>query len=73
MTVQFPADWNAERIADFAAREGLVGGVPLTLGPTWYRFPSAAGEAALRLAMRIQATGEVLLAKADWAERHALK
>ena len=73
ITVQFHKDWDEARIAEFCKKHGLTGRQPLPIGKGWYRFESQAGEAALRLAARIQATGEVVLAKPGWATRIVLK
>ena len=73
ITVQFPPDWDEARIEAFATAHGLVGRASHPIGPSWHTFETPPGEAALRVAARIQATGEVVLAKPGWATTRVRK
>lgn len=64
--VQFPKDWDAERVDAWAKDHELGALAKMTIVPNWFTFETAPGLASLEVANRLYATGEVLVATPNW-------
>lgn len=64
--VKFKPQWSREQQNAWLATQGLPAGQPMALGAEWVRVDTAAGWAALQVANRLQATGEVLSSSPNW-------
>lgn len=64
--VKFNPQWSRARQNEWLAAQGLPAGQPMALGGNWARVDTAPGWAALQVANRLHATGEVLSSSPNW-------